>query len=62
MAFFCAACVTTNHTWVDPAGPRFDPLPLDSVTILTDASELKGLDYTRVALIEATGSGEFTAS
>ncbi len=54
------ACVTTRHTLIDPSAPRFDPVSPDSVRILTDESELEGLDYTRVAVIEATGSGEFT--
>jgi hypothetical protein len=30
------------------------------VVIFTDEAELEGVEYTRLALIEATGSGEFT--
>ena len=60
LAVLCTACVATSHTWVDPSGPRFDPVPPDSVVIFTDEAELEGVEYTRLALIEATGSGEFT--
>lgn len=54
------ACVTTRHTLIDPSAPQFDPVSPDSVRILTDESELENFEYTRVAVIEATGSGEFT--
>jgi len=56
----CTACVTTRHTFLDPSAPRYDPVSPDSVRILTHESELDSLDYSRVAVIEATGSGEFT--
>jgi hypothetical protein len=55
------ACVTTRATLVDPAAPRYDPVAPDSVRIFTDQSELDTLEYVRVAIIEASGSGEFTS-
>lgn len=60
LAATLAGCVTTRHTLIDPLAEPFPPCPPDSVRILTDASELDSLEYTRIAIIEATGSGELT--
>lgn len=55
-----AACVQTRVTLIDPSAPRQGPVSPDSVRILTSESELDTLDYVRIAIIEATGSGEYT--
>lgn len=56
-----AACVSTKAILVDPTAPKLAPVPPDSVRIFTAESELDTLDYVRVAVIEASGSGEFTS-
>ena len=53
-------CVRTKYTLVNPSGQRYEPVPPENVVIVTDEAELDTLEYTRVAIIEATGSGEFT--
>jgi len=55
-----SACVTTRYTLINPSAERYASVPPDSVVILTDEAELDTLEYTRIAIIEATGSGEFT--
>jgi hypothetical protein len=55
-----AACVTTRHTFVNPSAERFARVSADSVWIITSESELDTLSYVRVAIIEASGSGELT--
>jgi len=55
-----SACVHTKSTMLIP-GEHYPPLPPDSVRIFTLESELDTLEYVRVALIEATGSGEWTS-
>jgi hypothetical protein len=55
------ACVTTKAIYLDPSAPRFAPVQSDSVRIFTSESELDTLEFVRVAMIEATGSGEFTS-
>ena len=55
-----AGCITTHATLVDPSAPRYARVHPDSVRIFTDQTELDTLDYVRVAIIEATGSGEWT--
>jgi len=55
-----AGCVTTRATMIDPSAPRFARVPPDSVRIFTDQTELDTLEYVRVAIIEASGSGEYT--
>lgn len=60
-ALVLVACVHTQATLVNPAAPAYAPVPEDSVRILTSETELDSLDYVRVAIIEATGSGEFTS-
>lgn len=55
-----SACVTTRHTLLNPSAERYPPVAPEAVLILTDEAELDTLEYTRVAIIEATGSGEFT--
>jgi hypothetical protein len=56
-----AACVTTKGIYLDPSAQHYAPVPPDSVRIFTTESELDSLSYIRVAMIEATGSGEFTS-
>ncbi len=56
-----SACLTTRAVLVDPTAPRYAAVPPESVRIFTDQSELDTLEYVRVAIIEATGSGEFTS-
>lgn len=55
------ACVQTNAVLVNPSAAPLSAVAPDSVQIFTAASELDSLEYTRVAIIEATGSGEFTS-
>jgi len=60
-ALVLTACVHTQATFLDPTAPRYALVPEDSVRILTAESELDTLEYVRVAIIEATGSGEYTS-
>jgi hypothetical protein len=53
-------CITTHATLVDPTAQRYPPVSPDLVRIFTDQSELDTLEYVRVAIIEASGSGEWT--
>ena len=53
-------CITTHATLVDPTATRYARVPPDSVRIFTDQSELDTLDFVRLAIIEASGSGEWT--
>jgi len=53
-------CITTHATLVDPTATRYARVPPDSVRIFTDQSELDTLDFVRIAIIEASGSGEWT--
>ena len=53
-------CITTHATLVDPTATRYSRVPPDSVRIFTDQSELDTLDFVRIAIIEASGSGEWT--
>ena len=53
-------CVTTHATLVDPTATRYARVPADSVRIFTDQSELDTLDFVHIAIIEASGSGEWT--
>ena len=53
-------CVTTHATLVDPTATHYARVPADSVRIFTDQSELDTLDFVRIAIIEASGSGEWT--
>ena len=55
-----AGCVQTKYTLVNPSGERYAPVDPEHVVILTDEAELDTLNYVRVAIIEATGSGSFT--
>ena len=56
-----SACVSTQATMVNPGAMRLAALRPEQVQIFTDQSELDTLDFTRVAIIEATGSGEYTS-
>ena len=55
-----SGCITTHATLVDPTATRYPRVTPDSVRIFTDRSELDTLDFVRVAIIEASGSGEWT--
>lgn len=55
------ACVTTRAIYIDPAAARYAPVPPESVRIFTTEAELDTLEYVRVAIIEASGSGEYTS-
>lgn len=55
------ACVQTKATMVNPSAKPFPPVAPDSVLILTTEKELDTLNYVRVAIIEASGSGEWTS-
>lgn len=61
LTILIGACVSTKSTYLNPGLEKYDPLPPDSVRIFMDEAELDSLEYVRVALIEATGSGEFTS-
>lgn len=56
-----SACVQTKAVMLNPTAQRFPEISPDSVRIFTSEAELESLEFTRVALIEATGSGEFTS-
>lgn len=55
------ACVHTKATLVNPSATPLAEVAPDQVQIFMSQSELDTLDYTRVAIIEATGSGEWTS-
>ena len=55
-----SACVSTQAIYLGAPEER-TPVPADSVRIYTSESELDTLEYQRVAMIEATGSGEWTS-
>ena len=55
------ACVQTNAVVLNPSAAALRPIPPDSVRIFISEAELDTLVFTRVAIIEATGSGEFTS-
>ncbi len=59
--FALAACVRTNSVLLNPAAAPLPAVAPSSVQIFTNERELDSLVYTRVAIIEATGSGEFTS-
>lgn len=56
-----AGCVQTKSISLNPTAQQYPPVPPDSVVILTSESELDTLEFTRLAMIEATGSGEWTS-
>ena len=60
-ALILISCVSTKSTYLNPSGEHYAPITPDSVFIITSESELDTLDYVRVAIIEATGSGEWTS-
>jgi hypothetical protein len=55
------ACVQTNAVVLNPTAAPLRPIAPDSVRIFMSEAELDTLAFTRVAIIEATGSGEFTS-
>jgi|SRR3990170_2587436 len=55
------ACVATRSVFIDPTAGRYAPVSPDSVRIFTTEAELDTIQYVRVAIIEATGSGEYTS-
>lgn len=55
-----AGCVSTKATYLNPAMAQYPPVSPDSVRIITSETELDSLNYERIAIIEASGSGEYT--
>jgi len=55
-----SACVRTKEVLVDPAAPKLPEVDPGTIRIITDESELEGLDFVRVAMIEATASSGWT--
>lgn len=60
MALF-AACVSTKSVYLNPSMTQYNPVSPDSVRIFTTEAELDTLEYVRVAIIEATGSTDWTS-
>jgi hypothetical protein len=60
LLFLVAGCVQTKYTLVNPSGTRYEPVLPEQVWLVTSEAELDTLQYVRVAIIEATGSGEWT--
>lgn len=60
VSLLLSGCISTHATLIDPSAAPMPKVSPDSVLIFTDQSELDTLDYVRVAIIEATGSGEYT--
>jgi len=60
-ALSIAGCVQTKAVVLNPSAAPLPAIAPDSVRIFTKESELDSLNYTRVAIIEATGSGEYTS-
>ena len=61
IALLFVACVSTKSTLVAPGAEQYEPVDPDSVRIFIDESELDTLEFVRVAIIEATASGEWTS-
>jgi hypothetical protein len=59
VAALVSACVGTRHVLIDPSAPRLAPIPADSVAIYGSEAELDSLRFVRVALIDASASGDF---
>jgi hypothetical protein len=55
-----AGCVKTKYTLVNPSAQRYEAVQPEQVWIVTAEAELDTLNYVRIAIIEATGSGEVT--
>ncbi len=53
-------CVSTKATYLNPSMAQYPPVSPDSVRIITSEAELDSLIYERIAIIEASGSGEYT--
>lgn len=60
LGLIVTSCVNTKVTMLIP-GEEAAPISPDSVRIFVLESELDTLEYLRVAIIEATGSGEWTS-
>jgi hypothetical protein len=61
VALSVAGCVSTNSVLLNASATRYAPISPDLVRIFTAESELDTLEYVRVAMIEATGSGTYTS-
>lgn len=55
------SCVSTKAIYLAPAEERYEPVAPEDVRIFTSEAELDEFDYVRIAIIEATGSGEWTS-
>jgi hypothetical protein len=61
IATIITACVTTRAVYLDPSAVRYNQVPPEAVRIFTTEAELDTIEYVRVAIIEASGSGEYTS-
>jgi hypothetical protein len=55
------ACVSTKGLYLDPTADRYPPVPPESVRIFVTEADLDTLNYVKIGIIEATGSGEYTS-
>jgi hypothetical protein len=60
LAAMLTACVTTKHTLINPSAEQYPEVPPEAVRIIMSETELDTLEFVRIAIIEATGSGEFS--
>ena len=61
LVLLVGGCVSTKAIYLDPSVAAYPPVSPDAVRIFTSEAELDSLTYVRVAIIEATGSGEYTS-
>ena len=61
VAVLATGCVQTQATMLNPSAQQYPAVSPDSVQIFTSEKDLDTLDYVRIAIIEATGSGEYTS-
>mgnify|MGYP007107461156 FL=1 len=61
IALVSLSCVNTKSVMLDLTAVKRPEVPPDSVRILVDESELDGLDFIRVAMIEASGASGWTS-
>jgi len=54
-------CVSTQGYYLDPEAKRYPPVAPESVRVFLSEADLDSLDYVKIAVIEATGSGEYTS-
>jgi len=54
-------CVSTQGYYLDPSATRYAEVAADSVRVFLSEADLDSLDYVKIAVIEAKGSGEHTS-